>query len=138
MPESEIITTHHQYLDRLFKTAVGTSYATPLVAHKAAMMLHAFPRANANLLRALLVSSAEIPEPSLRRLQGADPGAGVNHRTTLQGYIACFSDHRSATNTVLEQNEDEHMFSQNKLLRMGSPSRSNEHPKTTNSRIHSR
>ncbi len=70
MPESEIITTHHQYLNRLFTTAVGTSYAAPMVAHKAAMVLHAFPRASANLLRALLVNSAEIPGPSLRRLQG--------------------------------------------------------------------
>ncbi|WP_158792127.1 S8 family peptidase [Granulicella sp. L60] len=70
MPESEIITTHHQYLDHLFTSAVGTSYAAPLVAHKAAMVLHAFPLASANLLRALLVSSAEVPEPSLTRLQG--------------------------------------------------------------------
>jgi subtilisin family serine protease len=71
MPESEIITTHHEFLNRLFTTAVGTSYAAPLVAHKAAMVLQAFPRASANLIRALLVSSAEVPEPSLLRLQGS-------------------------------------------------------------------
>jgi len=73
MPESEIITTHHEYVNRLFTTGVGTSYAAPLVAHKAAQVLQAFPDASANLLRALLASSAEIPEPSLRRLQGTPP-----------------------------------------------------------------
>ncbi|MFP5237642.1 MAG: S8 family peptidase [Acidobacteriota bacterium] len=69
-PESEILTTHHQYLNRLFTTARGTSYAAPLVSHKAALVLQAFPAASANLLRALLASSAQIPEPSLARLRG--------------------------------------------------------------------
>lgn len=69
-PESEILTTHHRYLDRLFTTAVGTSCAAPLVSHKAALVLQAFHGASANLLRALLASSAEIPEPSIRRLDG--------------------------------------------------------------------
>jgi hypothetical protein len=68
--ESGIITTHHRYLERLFTTAVGTSCAAPLVSHKAALVLQAFPGASANLLRALLASSAQIPGPSLTRLQG--------------------------------------------------------------------
>lgn len=67
--ESEIVTTHPRYLERLFTTAKGTSYAAPLVAHKAALVLRAFPRASANLLRALLVNSARPPEPSIRRLE---------------------------------------------------------------------
>lgn len=70
-PESEVFTTHHRYLERLFTTAFGTSYAAPFVTHKAALVLQAFPNASANLLRALLASSARIPEPSLLRLQGA-------------------------------------------------------------------
>lgn len=70
MPESEILTTNHRYLDRLFTTARGTSCAAPLVSHKAALVLQAFPDASANLVRALLANSAVIPEPSLARLQG--------------------------------------------------------------------
>ncbi len=31
--ESEVFTTHPRYLERLFTTAKGTSYAAPLVAH---------------------------------------------------------------------------------------------------------
>lgn len=81
-PESEVFTTHHRYLERLFTTAFGTSYAAPLVTHKAALVLHAFPNASANLLRALLTNSAQIPEPSLRRLQGL-PTEAIN---SLCGY----------------------------------------------------
>lgn len=76
--ESEVFTTHHRYLDRLFTTAFGTSYAAPLVSHKAALVLRAFHGGSANLLRALLASSAEIPEPSMRRLEGF-PDETVTH-----------------------------------------------------------
>jgi hypothetical protein len=64
------------------------------VAHKAALVLQAFPNASANLLRALLASSARIPEPSIRRLQGQPAGTIAN----LCGYgianaqTACTSD----------------------------------------------
>lgn len=67
--ESEVLTTAHDYLRNLFTTARGTSCAAPLVTHKAALVLGAFPTASANLLRAFLASSGRIPEPSLRRLQ---------------------------------------------------------------------
>jgi hypothetical protein len=66
--ESEIFTTNHDYLRSLFTTACGTSCAAPLVTHKAALVLRAFPTASANLIRAFLASSAQVPEPSLRRL----------------------------------------------------------------------
>jgi hypothetical protein len=67
--ESEVFTTSHDYLRSLFTTARGTSCAAPLVTHKAAQVLQAFPNASANLIRAFLASSARVPEPSLRRLQ---------------------------------------------------------------------
>jgi hypothetical protein len=66
--ESEVFTTHPRYLERLFTTERGTSCAAPLVAYKAALVLQAFPNASANLIRALLASSARVPEPSLQRL----------------------------------------------------------------------
>ncbi len=67
--ESEVFTTHSRYLERLFTTERGTSCAAPLVAHKAALVLQTFPHASANLIRALLVNSAALPEASARRLQ---------------------------------------------------------------------
>lgn len=68
--ESEVVTTHSRYLERLFTTARGTSYAAPLVSHKAALVLQIFPAASANLLRALLANSARIPPAAISRLQG--------------------------------------------------------------------
>jgi hypothetical protein len=77
-PESEILTTNSQYLQRLFTTGFGTSYAAPLVAHKAALVLKVFPAASANLLRALLANSARPPEPSVARLRPLGPDAVRN------------------------------------------------------------
>ncbi len=68
-PQSEILTTSPRYIERLFTTEIGTSYAAPLVAHKAAIVLRAMPEASSNLIRALLVNSARVPEPALIRLQ---------------------------------------------------------------------
>ena len=44
-PESGVMTMSSRYLDGLFTTDVGTSYAAPLVAHKAALLLRAMPDA---------------------------------------------------------------------------------------------
>lgn len=102
--ESEVLTTHPRYLERLFTTAKGTSYAAPLVAHKAALVLQAFPEASANLLRALLVSSARQPEPAVAKLEHFGDGA-IRH---LCGYgianatIASTSD----TNRVVLYTDD--------------------------------
>jgi hypothetical protein len=76
--ECEVFTTHSRYIERLFTTGIGTSYAAPLVAHKAALILQTFPEASANLLRALLVNSARVPESAIRRLQNHGEGAVRN------------------------------------------------------------
>ena len=77
-PECEVLTTHPRYLERLFTAVIGTSYAAPLVAHKAALVLQTFPEASANLLRALLANSARVPESAVRRLQNLGDGAARN------------------------------------------------------------
>ena len=58
-----ITTLHHDYLNRLFSTASGTSFAAPLVAYKAASILEQFPDSSANFVRTLLALSAEVPVP---------------------------------------------------------------------------
>lgn len=59
-----VLTTHHLFLDRLIASGSGTSYSAPRVAFSAAQILEKFPDASANLLRALLVNSAQVPESS--------------------------------------------------------------------------
>ena len=62
-PEVEIVSLHHDHATGiLFAWDKGTSLAAPKVAHYAARILSIFPQASANLVRALLVSSASIPE----------------------------------------------------------------------------
>lgn len=74
-PEVEVLTSHHRYLERLFTTAKGTSYAVPLVAHKAALVLDTFPRASANLIRAFLANSAAIPQQTINLCAPLDDDA---------------------------------------------------------------
>jgi hypothetical protein len=63
-----ILTLHHDYLTRLFTAGSGTSYAAPRVAFSAAQILGRFPNASANLVRALLVGSADIPDAARQRM----------------------------------------------------------------------
>jgi hypothetical protein len=63
-----VLTLYNNFIDRLFTAGSGTSYAAPRVAFSAAQILTRFPGATANLVRALLVGSAEIPGPARERL----------------------------------------------------------------------
>lgn len=67
-PEAGVLSLHYRPIDRLFAARSGTSHAAPLVAFKAAKILARFPDASANLIRALLAGSADIPEEASRRL----------------------------------------------------------------------
>lgn len=93
--ESEVVTTHPRYLERLFTTAFGTSYATPLVSHKAGLVFRVFPDASANLVRALLANSACPPEAAVRRLSGFGPTAVRN----LCGYGIANATQASTSDT---------------------------------------
>lgn len=56
-----VLTCNHQYVgNTLFSEISGTSFATPYVTHLAGRLLNNYPRASANLLRALLVNHANI------------------------------------------------------------------------------
>ncbi len=67
-----ILTLHNRYLERLIATRSGTSFATPLVAYKAALVREAFPQATANLVRAVLAISADWPESAVACLTQYD------------------------------------------------------------------
>ncbi|MGO8654970.1 S8 family serine peptidase, partial [Rhizobium ruizarguesonis] len=67
VPSAGVLTLNHAYLDRLFTAGSWTSYAAPRVAFSAAQILGRMPTASANLIRALLVGSAEIPEAASER-----------------------------------------------------------------------
>lgn len=65
-----IVSFSHQFgQGRLFTADYGSSFAAPRVAHQAARILGQYPNASANLVRALLVASAEIP-PAVKELIG--------------------------------------------------------------------
>lgn len=74
-PSSGIVTLNHLFLDQLFTAGHGTSYATPMLARRAGQLLRQVPNASANLLRALLVGAAEVPEESRSRLTPIDADA---------------------------------------------------------------
>lgn len=73
LPAAGVITLNHRYTERLLTAAGGTSFAAPMLAHKAARLLQRMPDASANLLRALLVGAARSPDAFERRLNGISP-----------------------------------------------------------------
>jgi subtilisin family serine protease len=75
----EVSLSHAFAQGNLLVDRSGTSFAAPKIAHLAAKLLAEYPAASANLVRALLVASAEVPEAArqlgleeedLRRLVG--------------------------------------------------------------------
>ncbi len=66
-PGASIVSTSYRAGDgRLFAAVNGTSFAAPAVARVAADILYEYPDVSANLIRALLASSAKLPEPAHR------------------------------------------------------------------------
>lgn len=66
---------------RLFRAGSGTSFSTPRVARLAVNVLEAYPRSSANLLRALIALSAQVPEPVRRQF----PDSGEARRVAGYG-----------------------------------------------------
>lgn len=94
LPSAGVLTLYHKFLDRLFTAGSGTSYAAPRVAFSAAQILVRFPRASANLLRALLIGSAEVPEAARERMQllGMEATRAVCGHGLVDLERAAFSD----------------------------------------------
>lgn len=92
-PAAGVASLHNLYLERLFTSVSGTSFAAPLVAYKAALIRESFPDASANLARALLALSADVPEAALQCLEN-----NATNAMTALGYgvsnieSALFSD----------------------------------------------
>ena len=92
-----------------FSEDVGTSYAAPQAAHKAARILAELPDASANLLRALMGVHARWPEASRELLNPNSNAEGCENILRLCGYGqtdegALF---RSLDNTVTLYAEDQ-------------------------------
>lgn len=82
-----IVTLEPEYRRSLFTAATGTSFAAPRIAYKAALLAERYPQASANMLRALLALSADIPREAATCLDqiGAEDPPGPKARQCL-GY----------------------------------------------------
>jgi subtilisin family serine protease len=58
---------------QLLRSVAGTSFAAPKVANVAARLFQEFPDASANLIRALIATSARVPSERPNCLSGLDP-----------------------------------------------------------------
>lgn len=94
LPSAGVLTLYHKFLDRLFTAGSGTSYAAPRVAFSAAQILARFPQASANLVRALLIGSADVPDAARLRMQalGAEATRSVCGHGLVDPERAIFSD----------------------------------------------
>ncbi|WP_376709115.1 S8 family peptidase [Pseudochrobactrum lubricantis] len=72
-PSTGIWTFNHTPIGNdLFTSQIGTSFAAPQLAYKAAILLEQFPNASANLLRSLLALTAAKPEALQTRIANFD------------------------------------------------------------------
>ena len=98
-PSAGVLTLNHNFLNRLFTAGSGTSYSAPRVGFSAGQILARFPDASANLVRALLVNSAEVPPEASERLQmlGSEAVRSVCGHGLIDLERAGFSDDARVT-----------------------------------------
>lgn len=97
---------------------IGTSYAAPVVAHKAARLLAELPAASTHLLRALLGAHARWPSACSTLLNGSDNADGRKNVLQLAGYgqvddAALFRSLDSTVTLLTEEqigNDQHHFF----------------------------
>ncbi len=70
----------------LFQVDCGTSFSAPRVTWLAGMLLKRYPQASANLLRALLVAHAHVPEATISRLGTGDLSKDEERVLQLAGF----------------------------------------------------
>ncbi len=70
LPNAGVLTTNADFLRQAIVSKTGTSFSAPHLANKAAQILRHHPEASANLVKALMASSARVPGAALRRLNG--------------------------------------------------------------------
>ena len=108
VPAAGLVSLHHKPIENLFASSSGTSLATPLVAFKASQLLRQFPKASSNLLRALLVGGAKVPEPSTEILVRVSKNAA--QMVCGHGLINLAHSAHSDNNRVVLYTEDELSF----------------------------
>lgn len=91
------LSTHRGFaMGRLFADESGTSMAAPHVAHLAAGLLAEYPEADTNLIRALLVAHAEVPDASIELF----PDKDVLRQVCGYGQTSVDALYRSLENSV--------------------------------------
>ncbi len=78
-----VLVPNHDFIGAtLLKDISGTSFSAPYVTHLAGRLLNTYPRASANLLRALLVNHADVPPACF----AAFPEQMQEHMRKVVGY----------------------------------------------------
>jgi hypothetical protein len=112
-----VLACNHEFVGRtLFKEISGTSFAAPYITHLAGRLLNEYPRASANLLRAMLVNHSNVPEetastfPEEMKIHYKDTPETRNREIErdVSGYGLIDEDalYRSSENVVVLMAED--------------------------------
>ena len=87
-----VLTLSKDYYSSLFQLCSGTSFAAPRVANLAAQLFTKYPDASSNLIRALIVNSAVLPEkipPEFKCKSGPSQGektTQIKNQLAIYGY----------------------------------------------------
>ena len=112
-----VLTLNHEFIgNTLLKEISGTSFAAPYITHLAGRLLNEYPKSSANLLRAMLVNHANLPEEckstfSKESKQQYKKSSNIKNRELereIAGYGLIDEDilYRSTENAVVIMAED--------------------------------
>jgi Subtilase family len=102
-----VVTFSQNYQSSLFKIVKGTSFAAPRVANLAAQLYTKYPTASSNLIRALMVTSAELPQERPSILQDAPKNSTDKQKTTqLKNQLAVYGYGQADIQRAMYSTED--------------------------------
>ena len=88
-PDNPVLVLNHDFRYGTFSTGIGTSHSTPKISHYLAKLINRFPNRSRNLIIALLISSATVPDyvpPKLLQI-GSQAEQAVSRRiANIYGY----------------------------------------------------
>lgn len=92
---TSILSFSNKLVDGLFCYDIGTSFAAPYISHIAAKILNRYPEASNNLIRAIIVSSADISKEIIEQLEQLNAtdnfikNISSNYKRNEKGTIKC-------------------------------------------------
>jgi len=111
-----VVTLDNNFPSSLFSICAGTSFAAPRVANTAAQLFTKYPNASSNLIRALIVNSAVLPEEIPNQFQINSQQSQSDKTKQIEKQLAIYGYGQTSLERAMYSFENYVVLSQDNIL----------------------